>query len=299
MTLRPTLQPPLRPGVNDPFQPSKSGLATPSLTTPRYYVSFRAPPLACGRPMMGRDLGRRLPALPNSRHRSFALNDLPGSVCPWSWKLTRSIERRWYVVRVVSRSEERARSALTQAGFGVYLPTRQIERQHRRTKAWRCWSEPLMLGYLFVEFPEVSEREFCDRGRTPTWRALKSCSAVLHPLGQVDSDGTTTPMPVPSSVVEDLMAGQASMLFDETRAANKLWRDLRKVAADDLAHQYPVGSEIVAGEGPFAGMVGSVTAVSPNGMVEALLSLFGRLTPVSFPVEQIQPNRRHQNRIAA
>ena len=89
------------------------------------------------------------------------------------------------------------------------------------------------------------------------------------------------------------------MLFDETRAANKLWRDLRKVAADDLAHQYPVGSEIVAGEGPFAGMVGSVTAVSPNGMVEALLSLFGRLTPVSFPVEQIQPNRRHQNRIAA
>jgi len=180
---------------------------------------------------------------------------------------------RWYVVRTNPRCEERARRSLQRSGFGVYVPMRKIERQHRRSKTWSTSSHRLFTGYLFVDMG--------GRG-----------SKLVHPAPMRRRGGCSgrhgwpwrpVPFPVPGRLVERLMAMQLNMAFDDTREAAKR-------RGETVPNLYPAGSKIMAIKGALAGYSGSleVTGVTASGIIEALAMLFGRLTPVRLPADQVE-----------
>lgn len=174
----------------------------------------------------------------------------------------------WYIVTTNPRCEQKARSKLSQAGYGVYVPTRKVDVQQRRSKAWSTRTLMLMPGYLFVDMPAGE----------PDFFTLQSCDGVNGVLGHMDATGENRPWPISSTIVERLIAAQANLEFDDTRAA----RERRK------EDPYPVGSTIMVTDGPFALMTGEVIGMTGQGMIEMLVSILGRLTPVTIPAHQVQ-----------
>ena len=172
---------------------------------------------------------------------------------------------RWFVVRTRSRSEAKARDALLDAGFGVYLPERRIDRQHRRSKAWITDIEPLLVGYAFVQFPADG---------SAGWRELRCCDGVTGVLGNIGNDGELRPVAVPGLVVERLMASQMLGAFDALRPA--------RIDAEGLRRMFVEGDTIQPVGGPLAGWKLTVAGVTGAGMVQAMGELFGRLTTVTL-----------------
>lgn len=199
-------------------------------------------------------------------------------------KLDHSPAVGWYVVSLFSRSERRAAAALNKAGFGVYLPERKVETQHRRTKKWQEHTELVMQGYGFVEFPDVPDHEWFDRGARPTWHALVSCYGVLAPLGTINRDGELVPIRISSRLVESVMADQANMLLDDTREAR------RRNGVDALEEKRAewAGASVRVTNGPFASFPGVVDAVDSLDRLHVLISIFGRDTPVQLEFGQVE-----------
>lgn len=190
----------------------------------------------------------------------------------------------WYVVAMLSRQERRAAAALNRAGFGVYLPERKVEAQHRRTKKWQEHTELVLSGYGFVEFPLVPDHEWFDRGARPTWHALMSCRGVLAPLGTVDEAGELQPVRISSRLVERVMADQANMLLDDTREAR------RRNGVDALEEKRIewAGAAVRVTNGPFASFPGVVEVVDSLDKLQVLISMFGRDTPVHLDFAQVE-----------
>jgi len=192
--------------------------------------------------------------------------------------LSKPVSSNWYCCRTNPRCEERAKSALGRAGFGVYLPVGKIERQHRRTKVWSERTLLLMPGYLFIEMPFSG----------PDWFTLRRCDGVKSVLGAIDYRGESVPMAIPSRQIEKLIAAQANLEFDDTRVAKLHRQEIGKNEHDTSLMRYPMGSRIIATEGPFATFTGLVTGITARGDVEAMIELMGRLVPVEFPTAQIE-----------
>lgn len=154
-----------------------------------------------------------------------------------------------------------------------------IERQHRRTKQWVTHELLLMPRYIFVEMPAGAH----------DWFSLRRCDGVHSILGASDASGEAAPFPIPSKNVERLMAMQADMQFDDTRAARIRRREIGKNRRDTITMKFPVGSKVRAKDGPFASFGGMVTNITAKGEVEAMIEIFGRLTPATFPSEDLEP----------
>lgn len=199
-------------------------------------------------------------------------------------KLDHSPAVGWYVVSLFSRLERKAAAALNKAGFGVYLPERKIETQHRRTKKWQEHSELVMPGYGFVEFPAVPDHEWFDRGARPTWHALVSCDGVLAPLGTIDAAGELVPIRISSRLVERMMADQTGMLLDDTREAR------RRNGVDALEEKRAEwsGATVRVTDGPFASFPATVDAVDSLERLHVLITIFGRDTPVQLEFGQVE-----------
>jgi transcriptional antiterminator NusG len=187
---------------------------------------------------------------------------------------------RWFVCRTNPKCEQKAKTSLRRAGYGVYLPEMHIERQHRRTKQWATKTLWLMPRYIFVEMPLGSLNS--------DWFTLRRCDGVSSVLGIKDANGDDVPFPIPSSKVERLMAMQAEMEFDDTRAAKIRRREIGRNERDTTTMRFPIGSRIRAKEGTFAAFRGLVTNITARGEVEAMIELFGRLTNITFPSDQIE-----------
>lgn len=192
----------------------------------------------------------------------------------------------WYIIQTNPRCEDRACASLRRAGFGTYLPTMRIERQHRRTKQWIQRTLPLMPRYVFV-----------DMGAEPDWFTLRRCDGVKSILGVVDATGETVPFPVPSRAVERMMAMQADMEFDDTRAAKVRRREIGRNRRETITMRFPVGSKVRAKDGPFATFHGHVTNVTAKGEVEIMITFLGQLSPVTFPADWLEPIAK--SRVAA
>jgi len=178
---------------------------------------------------------------------------------------------QWFVVRTNPNCGPRAIASLQRAGFSPYSPQYKTERQHHRTHAWITKSHPLMPGYLFVEAPDG----------TPNWFSLRQCDGVKAVLGVADLRGEVHPFAVPSRLVERVMAAQLAMVFDQTReAATRRGEDARSI--------YQPGVIVGITGGPFATFNAEVESVKPNGTIEALIKLFGRMTPVELDPAQVE-----------
>jgi len=176
----------------------------------------------------------------------------------------------WYVCRTNPNCEPRAIASLQRAGFGPYAPQFSVEKRHHRTGAWITKQHNLMPGYLFVE-----------AHGTPDWFSFRKCDGVKGVLGVYNGMGELEPFPVPSRLVEKIMAAQLNMVFDQTRAA-------KERRGEDAKSVYQPGVSICITAGPFAGHIGEVESVRANGTISALTSLFGRMTPMELDPAQVE-----------
>lgn len=184
----------------------------------------------------------------------------------------------WFVVRTNIKAEGKAERNLRTAGFGTYLPAMKIERQHKRTKAWIEKTLWLMPRYLFVEVPAAGAN----------WMKLRQCQGVESILGASNGAGEVAPFPVPDAMVARLIELQADMAFDDTRAAKVRRKEIGRNRRETTSMRFPVGSRVRAKDGPFAAFRGMVTNVNAKGEVEAMIEIFGRLTPATFQTDNLE-----------
>ncbi|PZM07596.1 transcription termination/antitermination protein NusG [Rhizobium tubonense] len=176
----------------------------------------------------------------------------------------------WYVIRTHVQSEYKARNNLEAAGFETYLPTMRVEIKNRRNHTYRQHERILMARYIFV-------------GATMEIQQARRCEGVETILG---NDG---PIAIEADVVETIFLSEIDMQFDETRAARVHRKEEAKTRKATTALSFPKGLQILINDGVFMGFSGLVDHVTTQGNVEALVEIFGRMTPVSLQPEQLSP----------
>ena len=96
---------------------------------------------------------------------------------------------RWFVARVLTHQENRAQLNLHQLGFRSFLP--RLRRTIRHARKLRDTLNPLFPGYIFIVLDLSKHR----------WRSINGTFGVASLIM-----GAEQPMPVPSGVVEALIA---------------------------------------------------------------------------------------------
>ena len=64
----------------------------------------------------------------------------------------------WHIIETNPQCERKAAAELRRAGLRVYMPKRQIESRHARTKAPEVKRKPVMIGYLFTRWRQAGWR---------------------------------------------------------------------------------------------------------------------------------------------
>lgn len=178
----------------------------------------------------------------------------------------------WYVIRTNIKSEEKAERNLQRAGFSTYAPLARIERFNRRKKVHVQFVLRLMPRYLFVQID----------GAVP-WYTLRGCEGVEAVLG---AEGR------PCRLYEDdakklraVIDAEADLQFDTTREAMVRRGEIGKSKRDTMRMKFPVGASVKITDGPFAQFIAQVTNVNAKGKLEALVMIFGRLSPIEIPAK--------------
>lgn len=159
------------------------------------------------------------------------------------------------------------------AAFDCYYPRLRREIVHHRTNKLVVKAFPLFQTYIFVSLPTANAE----------W--LKDCKGVSYVLG---SEGKMFPV---DGHVARLQEAEHEMLFDDTRESrikHKLEaRTKRENVLRTFQRDMPIRVRIDRSH-PFSGFTGMVTGATSRGTIEAVLSLFGRLTPVEFAPNEIE-----------
>lgn len=181
-------------------------------------------------------------------------------------------QTQWFVVRTNIKCEEKAERNLRRAGFSTYSPLARIERFSKRRKVWVETELRLMPRYLFVE---VS-------GAVP-WFVLRGCEGVEAVLG---AEGKPCRLhDAEERALRQVMEAEADLQFDTTRAAKVRRGEIGKNKRDTVRMKFPTGASIKITDGPFAAFMAQVTNVTAKGKLEALVMIFGHLTPVTIKAE--------------
>jgi len=161
----------------------------------------------------------------------------------------------WYAVHTKARDEKLAQDNLDRQGFATFLP--RIKDARRRRGRWIEVIGPLFPGYLFTQLDLL----------TQDTSVIRSTRGVL---GLVRFGGI--PAPVPSGLVEQLMAASAST---------------EGVVRQE--HLFQSGDRVEILSGPFAGLPASILAETGRERVELLLELLGRANKVMMSRHQLRP----------
>ncbi len=147
---------------------------------------------------------------------------------------------RWYVVRALSKQENRAETQIWAQGFRVFLP--RMTRSVRHARKLRTVRSPAFPGYFFVALDLRRDR----------WRAINSTFGVLHMIMAEER-----PIPVPAGVVETIID-----CVDETGVC---------VFGRDLAP----GQSVRVVAGPLSEAMGEFVRLDGKGRVRVLLEIMG------------------------
>lgn len=185
-----------------------------------------------------------------------------------------SQEARWYAVQVASGCEKRVKTNLEQRiqTFDVGEKIVQVEIPQtptvkiRKDGSRQNTEEKVFPGYVLVRMHMSDE----------TWQVVKNTSHVINFVGAEQKRGTgrgrghVKPMPLTNSEVERIF---------------KQSSEQELVVKIDMA----AGDKIIVLSGPFKDFEGEVIEVSPErSKLKALLSIFGRETPVELEFTQVQ-----------
>lgn len=181
----------------------------------------------------------------------------------------------WYVVRTNIKCEDKAERNLRRSGFSVYSPLARIERFNKRRKVWIETELPLMPRYLFVEVA----------GQVP-WFILRACEGVESVLGVEGRPCRLTDHD--EKALREVMEAEADLRFDTTRAAKIRRGEIGKNKRDNVRMKFPAGSSVRITDGPFNQFIAEVTDVTAKGKLQALVRVFGNLTPIEIPAKWAQ-----------
>lgn len=178
---------------------------------------------------------------------------------------------RWYVLRVASNKEEQVRDtllrkvkieALEDRIGRILVPT--LKEKKMKAGVLKILERKLYPGYVFVEMACEDDGSVAEN----VWFLVKETSGVGDFIG---SDGKPTSMPE-HDVVQMLAATQKSE--DEPSLSGL---NIQK------------GDQVKITDGPFESFEGEVDAVDERrGMVNVVVSVFGRPTPVEVGYWQLE-----------
>jgi transcriptional antiterminator NusG len=185
-----------------------------------------------------------------------------------------SDEVRWYAVQVASGCEKRVKTNLEQRiqTFDVSDRIVQVEIPHtpavkiRKDGSRQHTEEKVFPGYVLVRMLLNDD----------TWQVVRNTSHVINFVGAEQKRGSgrgrghVKPVPLSQSEVE--------RIFKQTS-------EQEPIVKIDMA----TGDKIMVLSGPFKDFEGEVIEVSPErSKLKALLSIFGRDTPVELEFNQVE-----------
>lgn len=181
---------------------------------------------------------------------------------------------RWYAVQVASGCEKRVKTNLEQRIQTLDVANRILDVQipetpilkHQKDGRPKEGSEKVFPGYVLVKMIMDDE----------AWQVIKNTPNVINFVGAEQKRrygrgrGHVKPMPLGHAEVE--------RIFKQAQEQEPV----RKI---DMA----TGDKITVLSGPFKDFEGEVIEISPErSKLKALLSIFGRETPVELEVNQVQ-----------
>ncbi|HHP7232362.1 MAG TPA: transcription termination/antitermination protein NusG [Xenococcaceae cyanobacterium] len=181
---------------------------------------------------------------------------------------------RWYAVQVASGCEKRVKTNLEQRVQTLEVSDRVLRVQIpqsptvkvRKDGSRQHGQEKVFPGYVLVQMIMDDE----------AWQAVKNTPNVINFVGAEQKRsygrgrGHVKPMPLSPSEVERIF---------------KQAEEQEPVLEVDMA----IGDKIIVLSGPFKDFEGEVIEVSPErSKLKALLSIFGRDTPVELEFNQIE-----------
>merc|ERR1712178_52479 len=197
-------------------------------------------------------------------------------------------ELRWYAVQVASGCEKRVKTNLTQRIQTLDITDKifKVEMPHiaaiklRKDGSRQHSEEKVFPGYVLVQMKlnwheEQKEWRIDDEA----WQIVKSTPNVINFVGAEQKRrygrgrGHVKPLPLSSSEVERIF-----------RRAQEQEPYLKVTVAE--------GDHITVLSGPFKDFEGDVIEVSPErNKLKALLSIFGRDTPVELEFNQVEKHK--------
>ena len=182
----------------------------------------------------------------------------------------------WYAIEIKPKGEDKAERDLRNAGFSVYAPVARFERWNKRKKVNVERSVRLMPRYMFISARHIGE----------LWRAVHSSRLVSRVLG---ANGLPSRLNhSETAALEAVMKAEQDYEFDTTSAARIRRGEIGKSARETARIKFPVGSHVRITKGPLASFTAEVTTVNGRGKLEALVSIFGRTSPVELPVDSVE-----------
>ena len=168
----------------------------------------------------------------------------------------------WYVIRTNPQCERKAAGELRRFGVRVYVPMQTYNARNRRSGTSRVKTKALLVGYLFIRFPNGE----------PNWFGVRQCQGVKDVLRWFNDEYEWwEPLSIPRAVVSCYMRRQRQREFDDNVQRRKWQKET-----------YFQGQEMVVTNGPFASFTATIEKLHKNGIVEADVYIFGRPTRVSF-----------------
>ncbi len=187
---------------------------------------------------------------------------------------TSTAEADWYAIQVASGCEKRVKATMEQRIQTFDVGDRILQVQIPQTPAIKIrkdgsrqhTEEKVFPGYVLVQMVMDDD----------TWQVVKNTSHVINFVGAEQRRGSgwgrghVKPLALSASEVE--------RIFKQTA-------EQEPVVKIDMA----AGDKIVVLSGPFKDFEGEVVEVSPErSKLKALLSIFGRDTPVELEFNQVQ-----------
>jgi transcription termination/antitermination protein NusG len=180
----------------------------------------------------------------------------------------------WYAVQVASGCEKRVKANLEQRILTLDVANRVLQIEIPQTTAFKVrkdgsrqnFDEKIFPGYVLIRMVMDDE----------TWQVVKNTPNVINFVGAEQKRrygrgrGHVKPMPLHGTELE--------RIFKQTQ-------DHKAVIKIDMGP----GDRILVLSGPFKDFEGEVIEVSPErSKLKALLSIFGRDTPVELEFNQVQ-----------
>lgn len=163
--------------------------------------------------------------------------------------------KSWYLAQIKPNGLERAVTNLARQGFTTFVPRQRSGTQSGQPSG-RGRALPLFPGYVFVQF---------DPAEAP-WRSIGNTFGVSR-LVSLRKD---RPDQVPDAVMQALLARC------DAEGCLKPPEDLVQ------------GDRVEITDGPFSGWVTEVSALPGPERVMVLLSVMGKDTPTSVPLEALR-----------